>query len=168
MSEDGDQEALIPVIDCEEAVRDAGELGGVASGPVAAAVERDDVRDQARSLGAAGVLRGRRDGVSLGALSWVGASTFGVLRGVPAGEAEGSDTSALPARLPAGFGVRALDGAASAEKVTSVHRATAAELKRGKERPLWATFIARITGLTQVLNSGERLHACRGICSWML
>ena len=142
---------------------EVGELGGVASGTVAVAVERDDVGDEARAGGVVGVLRGRRDGISLGALSCVGASKFGVLRGMSAGEAEGSDIVAPPA----GFGVRALDGAASVENMTTADTATRAELEGAKERPLWAAFFFLITGLAQVLNSGERLHACRGISSWI-
>jgi len=137
-----------------------GALGGVVSGVVAAAAEGDEA---ARVLLLAGALSGRRDGASLGALSRGGASKFGVLRGMSAGEAEGSDIVAPPA----GFGVRALDGAASVENMTTADTATRAELEGAKERPLWAAFFFLITGLAQVLNSGERLHACRGISSWI-
>jgi len=137
-----------------------GALGGVVSGVVAAAAEGDEA---ARVLLPAGALSGRRDGASLGALSRGGASKFGVLRGMSAGEAEGSDIVAPPA----GFGVRALDGAASVENMTTADTATRAELEGAKERPLWAAFFFLITGLAQVLNSGERLHACRGISSWI-
>ena len=140
-----------------------GALGGVASGTVAVAVERDDVGDEARAGGVVGVLRGRRDGISLGALSCVGASKFGVLRGVFSLGPEGSESAAPPEA----FAVRALNGLAIDENMTTAETATRAELEGAKERPLWAAFFFLITGLAQVLNSGERLHACRGISSWI-
>ena len=125
---------------------EVGELGGVVSGVVAAAA--DMVGAEARMLLLAGAFTGGLEGISLGALSCVGASNLGASIGVSAEDLEGSEANALPAPLPAGFGVRALDGAASAEKVTSVNRATAAELKRGKERPLCAAFFSLITAVS--------------------
>ncbi|MEI6571402.1 MAG: hypothetical protein WCO36_08235 [Actinomycetes bacterium] len=137
-----------------------GALGGVVSGVVAAAAEGDEA---ARVLLLAGALSGRRDGASLGALSRGGASNVGASRGAPAGVLAGIDVAAPPAD----FRVRALDGAASVENMTTADTATRAELEGAKERPLWAAFFFLITGLAQVLNSGERLHACRGISSWI-
>ena len=98
-----------------------GELEGVVSGVVAAAAGGDAA---ARVLLLAGVLTGRRDGASLGALSLGGASTLGVSSGVRAGVLAGIDIAAPPAD----FGVRALDGVASVANMTIAEMATRADL----------------------------------------
>ena len=126
----GDQDALIPVIDCAEAMVEVGTLGGVVSGvvavAVAVAVEGDEVGAAESARVVAGPLLGRRDGASLGALSRGGASNLGASRGAPAGVLAGIDVAAPPAD----FGVRAPDGVASVENIASAAMATTADLAR--------------------------------------
>ena len=109
-----------------------GALEGVVSGVVAAAVAGDEADAAVRELLLADALIGRRDGASFGALSRGGASTFGVSSGVPAGAPEGVGIVASPED----FGVRALDGVATAENMTSAETAARAALEGAKERPL--------------------------------
>ena len=99
-----------------------GELGGVVSGVVAAAVAGAKMVVEARGLLLADAFSGRRDGISLGALSCVGASTSGVLSGVVLRGAKGIETGAMREDSA----VRALDGVAVTEIVKSVQSATTA------------------------------------------